>query len=530
MQGLTRFALISVTDKSGVVEFANGLVEAGFTVLSTGGTYRAIRDAGIAATEVADYTGFPEIMDGRVKTLHPKIHGGILSRAGNSSDAGAMKEHGIESIDVVAVNLYRFRETVQKPGATREEIVENIDIGGPSMIRAAAKNHERVTVVVDPTDYAAVLAELGGGDGVSEEKRRELAGKAYAHTAAYDVAVAGWFDAERAAAERASRFGQSLAFAFEKIADLRYGENPHQDAAVYSNPEVKGPSLAKAEQLSGKELSYNNLADLDAALGLVLEFDDPACVIVKHNNPCGTAIAGDAKAAFRAALDADSLSAFGGIVALNRPLDSECAREMVDHGVFVEAIVAPEVPADALAILGEAKWGKNVRVLAMRGTPDAETHGLALRPISGGLLVQSADGRAPLPELEPKTARQPSDAELRAMAFAWNVCKHVKSNAIVLARPVGDGSVCATVGVGAGQMSRVDAAKIAVEKAGDDARGAVLASDAFFPFADGIEAAIQAGVTAVIQPGGSKRDEEVIAAADAANVAMVFTGRRHFRH
>ncbi|MCA8942355.1 MAG: bifunctional phosphoribosylaminoimidazolecarboxamide formyltransferase/IMP cyclohydrolase [Planctomycetes bacterium] len=524
-----RLALISVTDKRGVVEFARGLTEIGFTVLSTGGTYREIREGGVDAVEVSDYTGFPEIMDGRVKTLHPRIHGGILARRSSVEDAGAMKEHGIEPIDIVAVNLYRFRETVQKPGASRAEIVENIDIGGPSMIRAAAKNHASVAVVVDTADYAEVLGELRALGNVSEDTRRRLAGKAYAHTAAYDVAVAGWFEGERAKEADRPSFGASFALAGSKLLDLRYGENPHQAAALYDDPNHQGPSLARAKQLSGKELSYNNLADLDAALGLVLEFDDPACVIVKHNNPCGTAIAPTAKAAFVHALDADSLSAFGGIVALNRPLDADCARAMVEHGVFVEAIVAPEVPADALRILGEAKWGQNVRVLALGGTPRGGAE-LALRPVSGGLLVQTADVRAPLPELTVATKRAPGDAERRALEFAWNVCKHVKSNAIVLARPSDDGGVCATVGVGAGQMSRVDAAKIAVEKAGDKAAGAVLASDAFFPFADGIEAATRAGVTAVIQPGGSKRDSEVVAAADAANVAMVFTGRRHFRH
>ncbi len=522
---MTRRALISVTDKAGVVEFARGLVELGFTLLSTGGTYRVITAAGVPAEEVAGYTGFPEMMDGRVKTLHPKVHGGLLARRDHPDDREAMTQHGIDPIDVVAVNLYRFRETVRKPGVGRDEIVENIDIGGPAMIRSAAKNHAAVAVVVDPNDYQAVLDGLRDNDGrIPADLLRGLAGRAYAHTAAYDMAIADWF-----AGESGQRFGEQFRFGGERVGVLRYGENPHQDAAFYRVPGAGGPSLAGAEQLGGKELSYNNLLDLDAALALALEFERPGCAIIKHSNPCGTAVADEIETAFRAALAADPLSAFGGIVALNRPLDLATARSMVTQGTFVEAIVAPAVAADAMAALLEAKWGKNVRVLQLGGVPES-ADAVTLRPISGGFLVQDTDvPRQPLPELRCATVREPSAVERATLEFAWQVCKHVKSNAIVLARSTTDG-VLATVGVGAGQMSRVDSVKIAVEKASENARGAVLASDAFFPFADGLETAAAAGVTAAIQPGGSRRDSDVIAAADSAQMAMLLTGKRHFRH
>ncbi len=527
---MTKRALISVTDKTGVVEFAKGLVDLGFSILSTGGTYRVITEGGVPAQEVAEYTSFPEMMDGRVKTLHPRIHGGLLALRDNHDHTEAMDVHGIDPIDVLAVNLYRFRETVRKPGVTREEVVENIDIGGPSMIRSAAKNHQSVAVVVDPSDYSAVLEELRAGNGTASVAfSRRLAGKAYAHTAAYDRAIAAWFDCERAEGEGEPHFGDFLGVGGEKVLDLRYGENPHQAAALYVDRDVVGPSLATAEKLSGKDLSYNNLLDLDAALSLALEFDQPSCAIIKHTNPCGTAIAETAADAFEAALASDPLSAYGGIVALNRPIDVQTAEVMKTKGTFVEAIVAPMVEPAALEILKSAKWGKNVRVLSLGGMPEAHPS-LAIRAISGGSLVQTADvPDQELPNLVTATKREPSDSEGRALAFAWLVCKHIKSNAIVFARETGDGAF-ATVGVGAGQMSRVDSVEIAVKKSGENAKGAVLASDAFFPFADGMQAALDAGVSAVIQPGGSKRDDEVVAAADAAGAAMVLTGKRHFLH
>ena len=523
-------ALISVTDKSGVVEFARGLADLGFSILSTGGTFRVIHDAGVPVDEVASYTGFPEMMDGRVKTLHPRVHGGLLARRDNAEDRAAMKAHGIDPIDLVAVNLYRFRETVRREGVVRDEIVENIDIGGPSMLRSAAKNHASVAVVVDPADYPAVLAALRDHRGqLPVEFARRLAGKAFAHTAAYDVSIARWFDEERAAHDGEPHYGEAFALAGVRAQGLRYGENPHQSAALYVDPDVVGPCLARARQLGGKELSYNNLLDLDAALGLALEFDEPAFVIVKHNNPCGTAVADRPTVAFLAALAADPLSAYGGIVATNRPLSAETAAAMVERGTFVEAIVAPQIDPEALTVLGGASWGRNVRVLALDGRP-ATGRAASVRMVSGGFLVQDSDARdAARGQREVVTTRTPDAAELALLDFAWCVCKHVKSNAILLARRTADGAM-ATCGVGAGQMSRVDSVKIAVEKAGDSARGAVMASDAFFPFADGLQVAIEAGVVAAIQPGGSKRDSEVIDAANAGGVAMVFTAVRHFRH
>ncbi|MBI5851521.1 MAG: bifunctional phosphoribosylaminoimidazolecarboxamide formyltransferase/IMP cyclohydrolase [Planctomycetes bacterium] len=527
---MQRRALISVTDKTGVVEFARGLTELGFAVLSTGGTFRVLKEGGVPATEVAAYTGFPEMMDGRVKTLHPKVHGGLLARRDHAEDRAAMAAHGIDPIDVVAVNLYRFRETVRREGVTREAIVENIDIGGPSMLRSAAKNHASVAVVVDPSDYASVLDALRFGHGrVPVSLARRLAGKAFAHTAAYDVAIARWFDDERAHEPGEPRYGDFFGVAGTRVQGLRYGENPHQSAALYAEPDASGASLASARQLGGKELSYNNLLDLDAALGLALEFGEPAVVIVKHNNPCGTATAATPTQAFLAALESDPVSAYGGIVATNRPLAAATAAAMVERGTFVEAIVAPGIEPDALAALESAKWGRNVRVLDLGAMPVARSVP-SVRMVSGGFLVQDSDASgAVVPKSETVTRREPSAAERELLGFAWRVCKHVKSNAIVLARRNGDGAL-ATCGVGAGQMSRVDSVRIAVEKAGTHARGAVLASDAFFPFPDGLQAAIAAGVTAAIQPGGSKRDDEVIAAADAGGIAMVFTGVRHFRH
>jgi phosphoribosylaminoimidazolecarboxamide formyltransferase/IMP cyclohydrolase len=506
---MTRRALLSVTDKTGVVEFARQLVDLGFAVLSTGGTFRALRAGGVPSQEVSDYTGFPEMMDGRLKTLHPKVHGGLLGRRGDPTHAAAMREHGIDPIDVLAVNLYRFRD---------DPSIEQIDIGGPAMLRSAAKNWREVVVVIDPADYQGVaLALREGGGKASDELRERLAGKAFRHTAAYDIAIAEWFDRQR----------EQWALLGHKVMELRYGENPHQQAAFYRLEGAHGPSLAHARQLSGRELSYNNLLDLDAALGLAGEFAEPACVIVKHNNPCGTAVARAQTDAFGAALQGDPQSAYGGILALNRALLPATARAIVASGTFVEAIVAPDVSGEALAELQRAKWGATVRVLALGGWP-VRPPAFVARQVAGGFLLQTPDVS---PDFEPKvvTRRAPSDQELTALRFLWQVCKHVKSNAIVLGGQAGEGTL-ATTGVGAGQMSRVDSVKIAVKKAGARSRGSALASDAFFPFADGLEAAAAAGVTAVIQPGGSKRDAEVIAAADQAGIAMLFTGVRHFRH
>ncbi len=525
-----RRALLSVTDKHGIVEFARGLAESGFSLLSTGGTRRTLVDAGVDAQEVADYTGFPELMDGRLKTLHPKVHGGLLGRRDDASHRAAMESHGIDPIDLLCVNLYRFRETVKKPGITRAEIVEQIDIGGPAMIRSAAKNHASVAVVVDPSDYGPVLRSLREHGGTLPlEFLRKLAAKAFAHTAAYDAAIAQWFDCERRTVAGEPFFPGRASFSGEKLQDLRYGENPHQKAAFYSIGETS-PSLANSRQLGGKELSYNNILDADAALALALEFDQPCCVLTKHNNPCGTAVANNLERAFELALSGDPVSAFGGILATNRTFDVATAAAVVASGTFLEVVVAPHVEPGALAALQQAKWGTNVRVLDLGGVPDFTVrHRFVARPVSGGFLLQTADVPAETPRRDVATKRAPTAAERQTLAFAWMVCKHVKSNAVVLARATDDGASF-TVGVGAGQMSRVDSAKIAIDKAGDRARGAVVASDAFFPFADGLLVCAKAGATAVIQPGGSKRDEEVVAAADQHGMAMVMTGQRHFRH
>ena len=525
-----RRALLSVTDKQGIVEFARGLVDAGFSLLSTGGTARTLLDAGLSVTEVADYTGFPELMDGRLKTLHPKVHGGLLGKRDDQGHRGAMTEHGIDPIDVLCVNLYRFRETVRKPGIARHEIVEQIDIGGPAMIRSAAKNHQSVAVVVDPGDYTTVLRGLKEYSGkLPQDVLRRLAAKAFAHTAAYDAAIAQWFDCERRTLPGETFFPGRVSFSGEKLQDLRYGENPHQKAAFYNIGEAS-PSLANGKQLGGKELSYNNILDADGALGLALEFEQTACVLVKHNNPCGSAVAATLPRAFELALAGDPVSAFGGILATNRTFDVATAQAIVQSGTFLEVIVAPHVEPAAVTALQAAKWGPNVRVIDLGGMPTlALRQRFVARPVSGGFLLQTADFPAEAPKQDVASKRTPNDAEKKAMAFAWKVCKHVKSNAIVLARTTDDGA-CHTVGVGAGQMSRVDSAKIAVDKAGDRARGSVVASDAFFPFADGLLVCAKAGVTAAVQPGGSKRDEEVVAAADEHGMAMVMTGHRHFRH
>jgi phosphoribosylaminoimidazolecarboxamide formyltransferase / IMP cyclohydrolase len=506
-------ALLSVSDKTGLVDFARALAAAGVELLSTGGTHRLLKEHGLAAKEVAEVTGFPEIMDGRVKTLHPKIHGGILGRRG--TDDAVMREHGIGPIDLVVVNLYPFAQAIARPGCTREEAIENIDVGGPAMVRAAAKNHAHVSVVVDPADYPRVLAALPGGPGA--ELRAELAAKAFAHTAGYDARVAAYLGGDDA-------FPASLGLRFDKKLDLRYGENPHQRGAFYAESPAPAGTIAGARQLQGKALSYNNIADADAALECVRQFTGPACVIVKHANPCGVAEAADLPRAYDAAYATDPTSAFGGIIAFNRELDAHTLRAILDRQ-FVEVIVAP---AFAPAGVAAAAAKPNVRLLACGAVPPAAAPWLDYKRVAGGLLVQDADLATVTPaQLKVVTRRAPTEAQLRDLAFAWKVVKFVKSNAIVYAR---DGR---TLGVGAGQMSRVYSARIAGIKAADaglEVKGSVLASDAFFPFRDTVDAAAAAGVAAIIQPGGSMRDPEVIAAADEHGLAMVFTGIRHFRH
>jgi len=516
-------ALISVSDKSGLIEFGAFLAARGVEILSTGGSAKTLRDAGIAVTEVSDHTGFPEIMDGRVKTLQPTIHGGLLAVRGDEDHEQAMADHGIAVIDLLVVNLYPFEATVAG-GADFDTCIENIDIGGPALIRAAAKNHAFVTVVVDPGDYAQVTDEMETHDGqTSPEFRKALAAKAYSRTGAYDAAISQWFNDQMDEA-----FPPRIALGGELRQTLRYGENPHQQAAFYANSENR-PGVATAEQLQGKELSFNNLNDTDAAFELVAEFtNQPACVIVKHANPCGVAITDSLTEAYLRAYACDTESAFGGIIAFNQALDGGTAEEVAK--LFAEVIIAPEIDDDARAVLAGKK---NLRVLATHGLPDAATGAATIRTLSGGYLLQGRDNRV-LEESKVVTKRPPSPQEMADLEFAFTVAKHVKSNAIVYVKDK------ATVGVGAGQMSRVNSSRIAAWKAADAAKvagddqswaiGSVVASDAFFPFADGLLAAAEAGATAVIQPGGSMRDEEVIAAADEKGLAMVFTGMRHFRH
>ncbi len=517
-----RRALISVSDKTGLVELGTFLAGQGVEILSTGGSAKALADAGVPVVEVSQHTGFPEIMDGRVKTLQPAIHGGLLAVRGNAEHEKAMADHDIAPIDLLCVNLYPFEATVAA-GAAFDDCIENIDIGGPALIRAAAKNHAFVTVVVDPADYPRLMAEMAAHAGATtDEFRRHLAAGAYARTGAYDAAISGWF-----AGQLGDTLPARIALGGVRKQTMRYGENPHQQAAFYSNGEDR-PGVASAEQVQGKELSFNNLNDTDAAFELVAEFDGVACAIIKHANPCGVALGETMKEAYLKALACDTESAFGGIVALNRALDGATAEEI--SSLFAEVIIAPSIDADALAILGKKK---NLRILATGGMPDPTAGGMTIRSLSGGYLLQGRDNRL-IEELTVVTKRRPSAAELADLEFAFTVAKHVKSNAIIYAK---DG---ATVGVGAGQMSRVNSSRIAAWKAADAARvagddeswaiGSVVASDAFFPFADGLLAAAEAGATAVIQPGGSMRDDEVIAAADEAGLAMVFTGMRHFRH
>ena len=517
-------ALLSVSDKTGLVELGQALAAAGVELVSTGGTARTLREAGLEVRDVSDLTGFPEMMDGRVKTLHPVVHGGLLALRDNPEHVAAMEAHGIGAIDLLVVNLYPFEATVAS-GAAPAECIENIDIGGPAMIRAAAKNHAHVAVVTDPEDYAPLIEALSGG-GTTAEFRTRLAATAYARTAAYDAAVSAWMaDHAGEATPRRRAFAGTLA------QPLRYGENPHQRAAFYTDGSGR-PGVATARQVQGKELSYNNINDTDAAFEPVSEFagDDPACVIVKHANPCGVALGGSLAEAYRRAFDCDRTSAFGGIVALNRALDAETAEAIVQ--VFTEVVIAPGASPEALDVFAAKK---NLRLLLTEGLADTRAPGLAVRQVGGGWLVQERDtGRIGAPDLRCVTRVQPSDHQIRDLLFAWTVAKHVKSNAIVYARDR------ATVGIGAGQMSRLDSALIAARKAERMAealglpepltRGCVVASDAFFPFADGLLEAAAAGASAVIQPGGSMRDEEVIAAADEAGLAMVLTGMRHFRH
>jgi len=519
-------ALLSLSDKAGLEPLAAALVAHGVELVSTGGTAAALRGFGHKVRDVADLTGFPEMMDGRVKTLHPMVHGGLLAVRDNPEHQAAMAAHGIGAIDLVVVNLYPFAQTVAK-GASRDEIIENIDIGGPSMVRSAAKNHAFVAIVTDPADYAEIIAALDAG-GTDLALRKRLAAKAFAATAAYDSMISSWF----AFVDQGEQFPAALSFAMTRGEELRYGENPHQQAAFYASTGPSARGIGQARQLQGKELSYNNYNDADAALDLIAEFRGaaPTCVIVKHANPCGVASGRTLAEAYEAAYKCDSVSAFGGIVAVNRPLDRATAEQIT--GIFTEVVVAPDADEEALALFAAKK---NLRLLLTGDLPDPARSGLMAKSISGGWLLQSRDnGRITEADLKIVTQRAPSDEEIRDLLFAWTVAKHVKSNAIVYAK---DG---ATVGIGAGQMNRRDSARIAAAKAREAAEtfgfdasrtiGSAVASDAFFPFADGLLSAIEAGATSVIQPGGSMRDAEVIAAADEAGLAMVFTGMRHFRH
>ena len=521
-----RRALISVSDKTGIVDFARELTAQGVEILSTGGTYKLLCEQGIKAVEVADYTGFPEMMDGRVKTLHPKIHGGILGR--RDLDGDVMAQHGIQPIDMVVVNLYPFAATVAKPGCTLPDAIENIDIGGPTMVRSAAKNHKDVAIVVNASDYDSIVEALKSG-GLTYAQRFDLALKAFEHTAAYDGMIANYLGTieqtrDTLSTEDRATFPRTFNSQFIKVQDMRYGENPHQAAAFYKEAAPAEASIATATQLQGKELSYNNVADTDAALECVKSFTKPACVIVKHANPCGVAIGADILQAYDLAFATDPTSAFGGIIAFNRELDAATAKAIVDRQ-FVEVIIAPSVAPEAVEIVAAKK---NVRLLACGEFDGERAQTMDYKRVTGGLLVQDRDlGMVAMEDVKVVTERQPTEQELNDLLFAWEVAKYVKSNAIVYAK------AGRTIGVGAGQMSRVYSAKIAGIKAADEnleVKGSVMASDAFFPFRDGIDAAAEAGITAVIQPGGSMRDQEVIDAANEHGIAMVFTGMRHFRH
>jgi phosphoribosylaminoimidazolecarboxamide formyltransferase/IMP cyclohydrolase len=515
-------ALLSVTDKTGIADFGRALQAQGVEILSTGGTAKALADAGVKVTEIAEYTGQPEILGGRVKTLHPKVHGGILARRDNAGDRDQLKAAGWGTIDLVCVNLYQFRETAAKPGVTLPEAIESIDIGGPAMIRASAKNWEHVAIVTAPAQYARVAEAMKAGKGeLPRELRLELATEAFRHTSSYDTAIHAYLARQGSA----PTFPQALEARYEKAQDLRYGENPHQKAAFYRDPAAPAGCVGGATQLSGKELSFNNILDLDAALELAREFPDPAVAVIKHNNPCGCATRASLEEAFRLAVEGDPVSAFGGIVAANRAIDAKTAAAMAAPNQFFEAIVAPDFAPEALQILQtKPKWGRNVRLMRAGDLVRGRCARLDLRPVHGGALVQTENDVLLPPEPLTFPHGKPADPQLADLLFAWTVCKHVKSNAIVLARDR------ATVGVGAGQMSRLDSARIACWKAGERAKGAVIASDAFFPFPDALETCLDAGAVAVIQPGGSVRDEEVMAAAKKRGVPMAITGMRHFRH
>jgi phosphoribosylaminoimidazolecarboxamide formyltransferase/IMP cyclohydrolase len=515
-----RRALLSVSNKDGLVDLARALRELNVEILSTGGTAALLEQHGIEVKQVSAHTGFPEIMDGRVKTLHPKIHGGLLGRRG--IDDAVMQQHDIQPIDLVVVNLYPFAATVAKPDCSIEDAIENIDIGGPAMVRASAKNHERVAIVVDPLDYRTVLDEIESNNEVSALTRRRLAAKAYAHTASYDAMVANYLN-KVVQSEGASEYPDLLALQYRKRIDLRYGENMHQSAAFYTDPTTQGASIGGASQLQGRALSYNNIADADTAFECVRQFDAPACVIVKHANPCGVAVDKDILEAYNRAYKTDPTSAYGGIIAFNRTLDAKTLNAIFDRQ-FLELVIAPDADAEARAICARRE---NVRLLITGGmTPTNSKY--EVRSVNGGLLMQTRDqGMVGASELVVKTKRQPTADEMRDLQFAWRVCKYVKSNAIIYAKDN------MTIGVGAGQMSRVVSSKIAAMKAKDEGltvAGAVMASDAFFPFRDGLDVAAEFGIKAVIQPGGSMRDNEVIAAADEHGIAMVMTGMRHFRH
>ena len=514
-------ALVSVSDKMGLTDFAKGLVAAGVEIFSTGGTKRHLEANGVPVVDVTDYTGFPEMMGGRLKTLHPKVHGGILCRRDDEEDMKSASEHGIEPFELVVVNLYPFEATVAKENVTDEEAIENIDIGGPTMVRAAAKNHRFVGIVTDPSQYAHVLEQIQQNGSLTLQMRRSLARDAFAHTASYDAAIARYF----AEHDGSATFSDTISSSFKRVSELRYGENPHQRAALYVDPKYKGVSAVSARQLNGKELSYNNYLDLDAALTMCRSFNRPAAAVLKHNNPCGAAVADTLEGAVRKGMEGDPLSAFGSIIGVNRELDEASATYLAQPGLFVEAIIAPSFSPKALEILTTIpKWHANVRLLEGGGTTFEPSEPCwNLRPLTGGALLQDSDVLADSEEdWRVVTDKSPTEKELKDLRFAWAMVRHVKSNAIVLVKDE------MLVGVGAGQMSRVDSVEISVKKAGERARGAVLASDAFFPFADGIQAA--KGVVAVIQPGGSKRDQEVIDACNELGLAMIFTGRRHFRH
>jgi phosphoribosylaminoimidazolecarboxamide formyltransferase/IMP cyclohydrolase len=509
-------ALLSVSDKRGLVDFGRELVELGVTILSTGGTARALREAGVKVTPVSEHTGFPEILNGRVKTLHPKVHGGILARHDEASHKAALEEHGIPAIGLVAVNLYPFSQTVAREGVTLAEAIEKIDIGGPTMVRAAAKNARTVTIVVDPDDYPAIIAELRVNEGsTTPETRHTMCRKAFQHTAAYDSAISSYFEN---LADDMDELPTSTALSLVKVASLRYGENPHQRAALYRPGSRSAYGLVQAKQHQGKQLSYNNYVDLEAAWSLSREFEDPFCAIIKHTNPCGAAIGNDPAEAYKKALETDPVSAFGSIIAFNRTVDAKVASEL--KSLFVEAVIAPSYEDEALEIFSRKKA---LRIMEM--DPGQKPDPLEFKRVDGGFLIQDRDSFFTREQdLKVVTKRKPSEDELANLLFAWKVCKHVKSNAILFA------SNGQTVGVGAGQMSRVDSAMLAGSRARLSTSGCVMASDAFFPFRDGIDEAAKAGVKAVIEPGGSKRDQEVIDAADEHGMAMVFTGVRHFKH